>query len=196
MDDPRIEIRKLFTDRLDAGPDQTDLPALAADVVLAIRADPVLLAGYVDATLQSTVYEEGLRVLASRRVAAQQAATMAHLLLETPRTDPATPGQALRGLVDQDSRTQQRRLKRWLTHTEFTGEHHVRLLAMTGQQIDQALAVRRDRQAAEEPYIRLLSSLRQRVGVDQQVQDVMSAAEIASIYERVVQPAPAPIVAS
>jgi len=179
-------ISKRFEDRFEPLDDFT-LPGIAADITADIRADKLLLDAYVTETLYTLVYSEGMQVLGRQRLRSQQAKAAATAAAAPPSPAPwSIREQMRRGRLGQQNRL------RWLNHTEYVDGRHVKLMALTKEQIPLAIAARMTRRDAEERRIRLLRECDTIMQAGEQIGDRHSADRLEEMFQAICANQPIP----
>jgi hypothetical protein len=159
--------------------DEYKVPVVVDEVTALIRKDKKLYAAYVNECLREMVHNEALGVVAAQRIRARRAAEIQDALDEPPLTSPAS-------LIDLEKRlnSKQSDSLRWLKHAEYIGGRHIKIMAMTGRQLDLALSYRLMQRDGHDLKIRFMGQIRAAVADDQAVEEVFSAEQLEELYQR------------
>lgn len=186
----RKMVAKMINDRLEPL-DDFSLPAVAADITEKIKADEALKNAYVDESLYHLVYVECMNNLSSNRLKAVQIRAVAPLVeaaIERATGQAPESPSTLRQVMQRGRRNR----LRWLKHTEYIGDRHVKLMAMKREQIPLAIAIRTKRRDAEDGMINLLRTLYDGLVPRQGIGDGFSAERIEAIYQAIETGQPIP----
>ena len=159
--------------------DEYKVPVVVDEVTALIRKDKKLYAAYVNECLREMIYNEALGVVSAQRIRARRAAEIQDALDEPPLTSPAT----LRELEKRLNSKQSDSL-RWLKHAEYIGGQHVKIMAMTGKQLDLALSYRLMQRDGHDLKIRFMGQIRAAVADDQAVGEVWTAEQLEELYQQ------------
>jgi hypothetical protein len=174
--------RQLVKDMIEKRYDDLDeykVPVVVDEVTALIRKDKKLYAAYVNECLREMIYNEALGVVSAQRIRARRAAEIQDALDEPPPSSPAT-------LIDLEKRlnSKQSDSLRWLKHAEYIGGRHIKIMAMTGRQLDLALSYRLMQRDGHDLKIRFMGQIRAAVADDQAVEEVFSAEQLEELYQR------------
>jgi hypothetical protein len=173
--------RQLVKDMIEKRYDDLDdykVPVVVDEITAIIRKDKKLYAAYVNECLREMVHNEALGVVAAQRIRARRAAEIQDALDEPPLSSPAT----LRELEKRLNSKQSDSL-RWLKHAEYIGTQHVKLMAMTGRQLDLALSYRLMQRDGHDVKIRFMNQIRSAVADDQAVEEVWTAEQLEELFQ-------------
>jgi len=173
--------RQLVKDMIEeryANLDEYKVPVVVDEVTALIRKDKKLYALYVNECLREMVHNEALGVVSAQRIRARRAADIQDALDATPPTSPSS-------LIDLEKRlnSKQSDSLRWLKHAEYIGGQHVKLMAMTGRQLDLALSYRLMQRDGHDIKIRFMGQIRAAVADDQAVEEVFSAEQLEVMFQ-------------
>lgn len=166
------QIRFMFTELVN-GHDEINVPALTDQIVERLREDPDLSRLMIEQMVRPTVYEIGLSVLSQWR--------REKMLVNQ---DVVTVGDTAVTRDELQKRSQIRRLQ-WLFRPEHAGVHHIRLRAMTRQDLLTAAGEREGRAKTELIMAALLRHIASKLQDGERVSDRFSDAEIDVLYRNI-----------
>ena len=188
--DPVSSIRQLVCKRIEERLDPLDdfaLPTIAAEITEEIKADKALLDAYVQETLPRTVYDEAMGVLSRQRLRYQQSKLVTMVVDEPP-----PPASSILGRIGTRRRPRRDDSLRWLRHTEYVKDHHVRIMALKKEEIPDAIAARVRRRDAEDADIKLLRECDRVLLAGEAIGDRHTADRLEEIYQAIRQGQPIP----